>query len=181
MKKGSAGRRRATHDPDNVQHSDSCSREDIAAKAVTLSRKLRRKLNDSQEQSVDNETMKRRKRNCKTPVDDTKTELSLDCNQNTVRCGARSSKSDTTTEVLSNEQCNNTKTDFDEKQLTNLDPFQRDLIVNGLGQRDKVPEIKGCNDCSKRAQNMLRYFQQFTYGNRCRLELRKVLKDISYF
>ena len=146
-----------------------------------MSRKLKKMLNESKEQIQSNENVKRRKRNCRTPDDGikSKTDLSLDCNRNNVnftKHGVQSSVSeaDSKTEILCEESHNVTKTKIDEKELKNLDPFQRELFVKGLGKRDRVPEIKGSRGHWGESQSMMHYFQQFAYGNRCRLELRKV-------
>ena len=157
---------------------------------MPLSRKLKRMLNDSKEQSLSNEKEQlpsnenvKRRRNCRT-VDDnikSKTKLSVDFNQNKVnkdnlaKRGEQSSvsRTDSKTEICE-EECNVTKNEINESQYSNLDPFQREIIVSGLGKRDRVPEMKGYRGHWEKSNNMLHYFQQLTYGNRCRLELRKV-------
>ena len=152
---------------------------------MPLSRKLKRMLNDSKEQSLSNEKEQlpsnenvKRRRNCRTVDENTKskTKLSTDCNQNKVNLAKRGeqssvSRTDSKTEICE-EECNVTKNEIPVD--TNLDPFQREIVVSGLAKRDRVPEMKGYRGHWEKSNNMLHYLQQLAYGNRCRLELRKV-------
>ena len=153
-----------------VHNSNDCEKEVTAANTTAMSRKLKKMLNDSKEQLLSKENVKRRKRNCRTPDDDihSKTDLSLDCNRNNVnftKHGIKSSMSEADSKTgLCEDSHNVTKTEIDEKELKNLDPFQRELIVKGLGKRDRVPEIKGSRGQWEKSQSMMHYFQQFAYG-----------------
>ena len=160
------------------------------SRGMTLSRKLRKKLNDSKEgtdskKSQGSSHVKRRKRNYETVLkeSDRTSEDEFDYNKNSLKLGSERLET-VTFKKLSNSKAGKEQnetddiktcsTKFADKSLSNLDPFQRELAVNGLGQRDKVPEIKAYNMCAGKSKNILHFFQQFTFGNRCRLQLQKV-------
>ena len=62
---------------------------------------------------------------------------------------------------------------IDDCSSQKLDSFQIDLS-KGLYPRENVLQIKAFKTLAERSSNLVHYFQQMTFGNRCRLKLQKV-------
>lgn len=170
------GKRRAekkgSRTDENPLDTVSCS-----TNTMTLSRKLRKKLDEAEDQTV-GENVKRRKRNCRTHATvDTSTESQatddVDGNQNNIGSNGKPLKSSFMMKKMLKETIDPGEK-IDALSRTDLDPFQRELIISGLVERDTMPHIKGSDQCARRSRNMLHYLQQCTFGKRCTLHLRKV-------
>ena len=171
MVRGSAERKRKKDEENECKKTGKPQRSN-SSQEMSLSRKLRKKVEQSQEEQYLN-GVKRKKRQTDTENDSTSSAVKADVdhNQNINVFNEKTPLNDDSGADIDRVSYNNV---VECRLSQNLDSFQRDLIVNGLGHRQKVPQIRGFKTCAERSMNLVHCFQEMTLGNRCRLKLQKV-------